>query len=329
MMSESPKVSVLIPIYNVEQLLPRCLDSVLAQTMTDFEVVCVNDASPDGSAAILDRYAKADNRVRIITKAANEGLMMARRTGYIHARGEYFFFLDSDDYIPADALKKLLDKVSETNADIVVGEMRLFDNHGHSSPKPRTGIECADGQAYLAKILSGTICSLCGSLFRRSLFDGHTYESFMHQSFSEDRLLITQLLIATRPSVATIPDLTYCYWVNTDSITRKPLTLDAVREQLTALFRTHAMVVKGAPELVRRANAFIIRYISYYMEQVPWRREIRDFNDVSRRLLTASELRRNCSALLRLHTLALLHVPGYRHLAWTGRKLIRRLQGKL
>ena len=119
------KVSVLVPVYNVEQWLPRCLDSILGQTLRDIEVVCVDDASPDNSAAILADYAARDPRVRIITKTANEGLMMARKTGYTNARGQYFFFCDSDDYLPPDALESLYHAAKTENLDIAVGERYL------------------------------------------------------------------------------------------------------------------------------------------------------------------------------------------------------------
>ena len=87
-MPEKISISVLVPVYNVERYLGRCLDSILSQTFGDIEVVCVNDCSPDGSAAILADYAARDSRVRVITKDKNEGLMMARLTGYENARGE-------------------------------------------------------------------------------------------------------------------------------------------------------------------------------------------------------------------------------------------------
>ena len=124
------KVSVLVPVYNVERLLPRCLDSLLGQTLEEIEIVCVNDASPDSSAEVLARYAASDNRIRIITKTVNEGLMMARKTGYENARGQYLCFCDSDDYMPAEALSDLYRLATATGADIAVGEMGSVNSWG-------------------------------------------------------------------------------------------------------------------------------------------------------------------------------------------------------
>lgn len=327
--TERPKVSVLIPVYNVEALLPRCLDSLTAQTLTDIEIVCVNDASPDGSAAILATYASRDPRIRIVTKQRNEGLMMARKTGYENATGDYLFFCDSDDYIPADTLERLYAAATVGGKEITVGAMYMINSKGETTLRPRTGIEGPEGVEYLSAILSGTTCSLCGSLYRRSLFEGHTYNGIMNQSFSEDRLLLTQLLLERRPSVGTIPQTTYFYWVNTESITRKTLRENALREQLTALFRCHSMVAEAAPDIKRQNDAFIIRSLSYYLEQVPWRTLIRDFNETSRHLLRYSTMKKTVSPHLALHTWMLLHIPPYRHIAWTGRGAIRKLQGKI
>jgi glycosyltransferase involved in cell wall biosynthesis len=100
-----PKVSVIIPVYNVEKYLGECLDSVLRQTLKDIEIICVNDGSTDGSAKMLAEYAAKDPRIRIITQA-NAGLSAARNAGMDAACGKYIYFLDSDDYIKDDAMAK-------------------------------------------------------------------------------------------------------------------------------------------------------------------------------------------------------------------------------
>ncbi len=93
-----PAISVIIPVYNVEKYLRRCLDSVLNQTFSDWEAICVNDGSPDNSATILNEYASRDKRFKVINKE-NGGLSDARNVGMQHAHGEYILFLDSDDFI--------------------------------------------------------------------------------------------------------------------------------------------------------------------------------------------------------------------------------------
>lgn len=117
-MPKKPAVSVVIPVYNVEATLPRCLDSLLAQTFTDWEAVCINDGSPDGSAAILEKYAASDARFRVIDKK-NAGVSAARNDGVAAAHGEYVMYLDSDDFIHPQTLQIAHFLARSCNAEIV------------------------------------------------------------------------------------------------------------------------------------------------------------------------------------------------------------------
>lgn len=113
-----PAISVIIPIYNVEKYLRRCLDSMLAQTFTDWQAVCVNDGSPDGCAEILAEYAARDARFTIVTKE-NGGLSDARNAGFPHATGEYIMYLDSDDFIHPQTLEIAYYFAQRDGSDIV------------------------------------------------------------------------------------------------------------------------------------------------------------------------------------------------------------------
>ncbi|HIY14355.1 MAG TPA: glycosyltransferase [Candidatus Alistipes cottocaccae] len=113
----NPKVSVIIPVYNVERFLTRCLDSVVAQTLREIEIICVNDGSPDRSIDILNRYAVQDDRVRVISQE-NRGLGGARNRGVDAAAGEYVLFVDSDDWIDPEYCRALYDAARETGADV-------------------------------------------------------------------------------------------------------------------------------------------------------------------------------------------------------------------
>lgn len=113
------KVSVIIPVYNTEKYLRKCLDSVCSQTLKDIEIICVNDCSPDNSLDILREYAENDDRIKIIDFAENKGAAAARNAGIDLARGEYLGFVDSDDFVDLDFYEKLYDKAVETDADII------------------------------------------------------------------------------------------------------------------------------------------------------------------------------------------------------------------
>ncbi len=114
-----PKVSVIIPVYKVERYVRRCLDSVMSQTLTDWEAICVDDGSPDNSGKILDEYARRDKRIRVIHKE-NGGVSAARNDGIKLARGQYVHFMDSDDFIDPDYYEKMIDALVSTGADAAV-----------------------------------------------------------------------------------------------------------------------------------------------------------------------------------------------------------------
>mgnify|MGYP001516330436 CR=1 FL=1 len=97
-MSEEIKVSVIVPVYNVKKYLAKCLDSIIAQTLKDIEIICVNDGSTDGSDKVLEEYKKKDARIQVVNRK-NGGLSAARNTGMPYAKGKYIGFVDSDDYI--------------------------------------------------------------------------------------------------------------------------------------------------------------------------------------------------------------------------------------
>ena len=113
-----PKVSVIIPVYNVEKYLRECLDSVVNQTLKDIEIICINDGSPDNSLAILEEYAKKDSRIIVISQE-NSGVSTARNVGIDLAKGDYLYFIDADDYAEPDLLELSYQKALSTQCDIV------------------------------------------------------------------------------------------------------------------------------------------------------------------------------------------------------------------
>ena len=117
-----PKISIIVPCYNVEKYLPQCLDSLTGQTLRDIEIIMVDDGSPDGSGAVCDLYAGKDPRVKVIHKT-NGGVSAARNDGLAAATGEYVFFCDGDDWMPPDACELLWAEVEQTGADVVFGDI--------------------------------------------------------------------------------------------------------------------------------------------------------------------------------------------------------------
>jgi len=119
-----PKISVIVPIYNVEPYLRRCLDSLVNQTLKDIEMICINDCSPDNSLAILKEYAEKDERVKIINFEENQGVSIARNAGMDMAKGEYIGVVDPDDYVDLDYYEKLYLKAKEKKSDITYANQK-------------------------------------------------------------------------------------------------------------------------------------------------------------------------------------------------------------
>ena len=119
------KVSIIIPVYNTEQYLSRCIDSILGQSFTDFELLLIDDGSTDGSAKICDAYAEKDSRIRVLHKE-NGGVSSARNLGLNEAKGEWVVFVDSDDWISDNCIKVLTEPLRNKEFDIVVGDYRII-----------------------------------------------------------------------------------------------------------------------------------------------------------------------------------------------------------
>lgn len=169
------KISMVIPIYNVEAYLTECLDSVTGQTYQNLEILLVDDASPDGCGVICDRYAVKDRRIRVVHKEKNGGLAEARNTGMEYATGEYLFFVDSDDWLAADTLEKLYEGLKKYRADCCVGAcvtvLEKADGEKvvqRNSKKPER-VETAH-EAMEHVLLAGS--SSCNRLYKREMLEG-------------------------------------------------------------------------------------------------------------------------------------------------------------
>lgn len=206
------KITVCIPVYNVEQYIKRCLESILNQSFKDFEVVVVNDCTPDKSMDIVRQYAEVDDRIRIIEHEVNHGQMMARRTAYMAAKGDYITFCDSDDTLPCDSLKTLLDKAENSNADIVSGTIEYIKDNGEREMWDNSLEDGNDIEQVFKSMLTNRFKqNLCSRLLKRSLLQDYSYKNYENMRNGEDGLLFYQI-VANCSSIVTIKDVVYEYW---------------------------------------------------------------------------------------------------------------------
>lgn len=222
------EISIIVPVYNVEQYLRKCVDSILAQTFTDFEVILVDDGSPDNSGAICDEYAKLDSRVRVIHKE-NGGLSDARNAGIEIAKGKYLGFVDSDDFIDKDMYEILYNDITSYKADISSIEIvSVYDEKYHYKNLPKKKVLLNQEEAVKA-VLEGTqlYAYAWNKLYRREIFDKVRF--FKGKTFEDAYIIIDILLQSERIVVSN--DEKYFYLQRVDSIMGKNFsnkTLDVI-----------------------------------------------------------------------------------------------------
>ncbi len=211
-------ISIIVPVYNVEKYLRECLDSILAQTHKNFELVLVDDGSKDSSGDICEEYAAKDSRIVLIHQE-NRGLSGARNTGLAASKGEYIIFIDSDDTITVDYLEKKYIAIKETNADFVFSDMTSTKLAGSESlPKIDTLLDKGAAERWLTDLSSREYVLMviaCNKLYRATLIkDIRFIEGRLH----EDEFFINQILQRMSQAVF-IPDNGYIYRDNEEGIT--------------------------------------------------------------------------------------------------------------
>lgn len=182
-------VSIIVPVYNVERYIDKCLRSIINQTLQNIEVIIVNDGSTDGSQNIIDKYASKYNDKIISLRKENGGLADARNYGLRYASGEYVGFVDSDDWIEPDMYEKLYKCADQKKADIVISDF-IFEpdsNVIHTNITEGTSLTLTSHPSLLL-----TEASVCNKLFKRSLFTENNIE-FPKGKLHEDRLAICKL----------------------------------------------------------------------------------------------------------------------------------------
>lgn len=213
------KVSVIVPVYNVEKYLKRCLDSLINQTLSDIDIICINDGSKDSSLQILEQYAQKDSRI-VIYNQENSGLSVARNTGLEHASGEYIGFVDSDDWVDLDFYEKLYNSAKNNNADIAVAD--FIREHPNKKPKR---LKLKEEKIYTTPEDKFMICKVYreGCVWNkiyRTEFIHSINLKFVPKMYYEDRDFTIRSLYFSKKLVTT-PNTYYRYFVNPKSIVNK------------------------------------------------------------------------------------------------------------
>ena len=207
----NPLISVIIPVYNAEQFLPACLDSVLCQEFPSFELLLIDDGSTDGSGKIADRYAEKDSRI-VVVHQPNAGVSAARNRGVAEARGEYIAFVDADDRVTPSYLSHLL----SPQTDLSIAGISLLhepsgrmESHGFDRTRSaRTDRE--RGLLFADAEIHDTTKGPCNKLFRREIIEQHHLRFDPRYSYGEDHLFVLEFVKHCH-SIAQIAHTDYLY----------------------------------------------------------------------------------------------------------------------
>lgn len=228
----SVKVSVIIPVYNTEALLPRCLESVVAQTLSNIEIICVDDGSTDGSLRVLNEWATRDSRLKVIHQE-NGRQGKARNAGMAIAEGEYIGFIDSDDYIPKEYFERLYVAAKEVDADMAIC--------GIVKQKPLSNkrvIGFERNEVFDTPSDKFAVCACppnfhpVNKLYRRAMLDNVALR-FAEGVQYEDVMFVTRALAESRRLV-TVADVAYCYVLNPQSTVKSRQTAAKQRQKYEA-----------------------------------------------------------------------------------------------
>ena len=228
--SPAVSVSVIIPVYNVEEYLPRCLDSVLKQSRKDYEIICVDDGSTDGCGDILDRYAEEHAAIRVIHRE-NGGLSVARNSGMRVARGEYIYFLDSDDFIHPQMLETTLHFAETEQADMVCFGMKSVCGEV-VIPEPIAVNELSCRVETQPLYAGGVPVSVWSKIYRRRLLEGIEFVPGIRY---ED-VPFSYAILMRHPRTVFVDRQLYYYEMRVGSISRSNLSeLNLLRDYAKVL----------------------------------------------------------------------------------------------
>ena len=218
---EYPLISIIVPVYNIEEYLSRCVGSLQRQTYPRTEILLVDDGSTDGTGALCDRLAREDPRIRVFHKE-NGGSSSARNMGIAEARGEYLGFVDSDDYVEPDMYEKLYAAIKQYDVPVAQVGRDEIDPDGNRLPDiciPPEETVCISAEAFLKELLMHRgDCSFCTKLIRRSALGDRR---FPEGALNEDFYLLVQLLGERIDRIASLPDRGYHVFYRIGSNSRK------------------------------------------------------------------------------------------------------------
>ena len=260
-----PIISIIVPVYNVEKYLNRCIDSILNQTFTDFELILIDDGSPDNCGVICDEYAKKDKRIKVIHKE-NGGLSSARNRGLDVAKGNYIGFVDSDDYININMYECLYNAIIKNNSDIsICNFMRVKEERVNTE---RNNIEKEYNYTnleYIEELYKGNhvVTPAWNKLYKKNIFNNIRYPI---GRIYEDAFIIHEILYNIK-KITYIDSYLYYYYLSENSITRSVFTIKNLEGVFLNIERSKFFELNGMNKFADYSKgAFIIEFFTKYFK---------------------------------------------------------------
>ena len=289
----NPKISVIIPVYKAEKYLHNCVDSILAQTFTDFEVLLIDDGSPDNSGEICDRYAQKDPRVRVFHKE-NGGVSSARQCGIDNAYGEYTIHADPDDWVEPTMLEELYIKVKMDDIDMLICD--YYEDYTDKSIYIKQKPSSLDPDIVLKELFKKLYGSCWNKLIRRSCYERYNVSFPLDLTCNEDQYVCVSLL--KHPiKVAYLPKAFYHYTqdVNANSLVKGRKTYEErllIKEKFCHLMSNHkyynvclstmvaALVSSSYKNKLFSSNEFMKKFFNYrqiilFNKNITWHYRLR------------------------------------------------------
>ncbi len=239
-MSDKPRISIIIPVYNAEAFITRAIDSCWNQSYRNFELILVNDGSCDNSLQIMQDYALNDHRICVVD-TPNSGVVKAREKGVNVAKGEFLLFMDADDELANDALQILVDAL-KPNVDMVIGDINQIEFDGSSSLIKYGNRGCVSGREHFDWIVREHVGFLWGKLIRKSLVDEIKVMPY-GVKFCEDYLQMIQISHSAR-KVIHVEKVTYNYIQQEESACNKALPVQEYAQRFADLCKKLSDIVE-------------------------------------------------------------------------------------
>ena len=273
MSTQSPKISIIVPVYKVEQYLPKCIDSILSQTYQDWELLLIDDGSPDNSGKKCDEYAHKDERIRVFHKD-NGGVSSARNLGLDYAEGDYVMFVDSDDWLSNDCLQTCVFELDKNKLDALqFGFTSVTANNEKQLVKISSSI--LDGEQYI-KHNNFNVC-VGGGIYKREIIEENKIRFPLVLKLAEDQIFVFSFFKKT-VRIKYLDRAMYYYLQRSDSAVHTPKSDDMLKScEYLIEFGSHWSVLK--PHI----DSMIIKFIVDMIKN----------NDISYKILRSIYLKQN------------------------------------